>query len=95
MVDVAAQPRQVALMVAHQAHPQVADQMAVAGVGDPQCVMVAGEHGLEPGRRLANLLPVKPRPFVDGLVVSRDRRHQARDFRYVLSRAGLVSTAIA
>ena len=82
-------------MVTHQPHPQVAGQMAVAGVGDPKRVMVAGKHGLEPDRGLANPLPVEPRPLVDRLMVGRDCGHQPSDFRDVLLRAGLASTAIA
>src|ERR1700720_1348331 len=57
--------------------------MAVASIGDPERMMVAGEHGLKPGRRLANLLPIKPRPLVERLVIGRHRGNQPGDFRDV------------
>src|SRR5208282_4977680 len=58
------------------------------GVGDPERMMVAREHGLEPDRGLANLFPVKPRPLVEGLVIGRDSGHQARDFRDIRGTRG-------
>jgi hypothetical protein len=62
--------------------------MAGAGVGDPQRMMVAGEHGLEPDRRLANLLPIEPRPPVDGFMIDGYRGHRTGDFRKIVLARG-------
>jgi hypothetical protein len=46
-------------------------------------MMVADEYGLEPLRRLSNLVPVETRPRIGGLMVGGDRRDQPRYFRDV------------
>ena len=72
VVDEALDPREIAMMVTAQMHPEIADEAAGAMVRHPDGMMVAVEDSLEPVGGVANLVPVKARPRIQPLMVGGD-----------------------
>ena len=75
---ITAERRDAALVTAIQAHPKVPDQVSIAMLSYPDCVMFTIQDGAQPIGRIANFIPIVMCAIIEVFLVRRKRSNQAR-----------------